>query len=216
MSMKLVRPAADSTVWTCATQVDQVAADDAEIEVAARAAIDAMDDEAIRAGCIEYVSTIVRERRRNAALRAERRAFQSSLSRNATDGPRPRKGTHAYREWLAASERNQAYEEEREAAKSRTAGDYLKQMWGVVDEFVSDLRAEWTRDLLDTPFHLVDGTAVTWGEATVEQHQARADMFVEHAQANVEGAARHQKAIADMNAAGVPTLNALATLAVSA
>lgn len=50
------------------------------------------------------------------------------------------------------------------------------------------------RGLIATTFVLDDGTRVTWGEATVEQHQRRATMLRLHAERVGATADRHERA----------------------
>jgi len=52
------------------------------------------------------------------------------------------------------------------------------------------------RDLVSKTFVLDDGTRVTWGEATVEQHQRRAAMLRTHADRVMMTADRHERAAA--------------------
>ena len=66
---------------------------------------------------------------------------------------------------------------------------------GMLNDYVSNLKIEWTTELLHSRFGLRDGTLVTWGQATIGQHQERHKMFSDNAIANIEGAARHQVAI---------------------
>lgn len=76
-----------------------------------------------------------------------------------------------------------------------------------VDEFKSRLRLTWTKELLATSFSLPDGQEVTWGEASVEQHQQRVEMFAAQAALNIEGAARHRKAIEAISLLAAKCLN---------
>jgi hypothetical protein len=80
----------------------------------------------------------------------------------------------------------------------------------LLDEYATDLRMEWTAELLESDFALGDGTHVTWGDATIDQHQKRVDMLQATAQGTLETAARHQRAIIDLESAGAETLRELA------
>lgn len=51
-----------------------------------------------------------------------------------------------------------------------------------------------------------DGTVVLWGDATIEQHQQRRDLFLRNALANTDGAARHEQAIRTLTETGAATL----------
>ena len=89
-------------------------------------------------------------------------------------------------------------------------------MWDKIGEIIADttarMRMEWTNELLAQSFRMPDGTKVTWGSATVEQHQERLEMLQRNAKANIEAAARHNKAIVDITHCGVDTLAALAAV----
>lgn len=65
---------------------------------------------------------------------------------------------------------------------------------------------EFTNELLNATFSLPDGTEVKWGDATVDQHEARKQMFQDQAQTNLEGAARHDIAIELLRTTGARTL----------
>jgi hypothetical protein len=72
------------------------------------------------------------------------------------------------------------------------------------------VRLEVTAELLGTKFALGDGTHVTWGEATVDQHRQRAELLTVNAAGVVETAARHVAAIRMIEEAGVTSLGELA------
>ena len=79
----------------------------------------------------------------------------------------------------------------------------------MIARYERSMKMQWTAELLGTTFTLEDGSRVEWGEATIEQHRERAAMFTGNALANMEGAARHEAAIRDLESAGVPTLRDL-------
>lgn len=83
------------------------------------------------------------------------------------------------------------------------------ELFAIIKQYSEELRMEWTLELLSSPFALADGTLVTWGEATVEHHAERVELFQRNAAANLEGAARHQAALRDLGAAGAACLNEL-------
>lgn len=78
-----------------------------------------------------------------------------------------------------------------------------------ITDYAVEMHMQWTTDLLSSPFALSDGTLITWGEATVEHHRERVEMFQRNAVANMEGAARHEAALRDLTSAGATTLNDL-------
>lgn len=81
-----------------------------------------------------------------------------------------------------------------------------RRMDAFVEEIAAEVRLEVTAELLATHFALGDGTRVTWGSATVEQHRQRIEMLAAMASGTVETAARHQSAIAMLEAAGAASL----------
>lgn len=101
--------------------------------------------------------------------------------------------------------------EEARTASAEIDARYRAKMQGILDEYAASLRMEWTEELLASSFALSDGVRVLWGDATIEQHRERAQMFTANAQANTEGAARHLAAIRDLRAAGVERLHDLPT-----
>lgn len=72
-----------------------------------------------------------------------------------------------------------------------------------------DTAVEWTKEILETDFALHDGTRVTWGAATAEQHQARIAMLYGHATASAEAAARHDAALQTLADFGASCLDAI-------
>lgn len=63
--------------------------------------------------------------------------------------------------------------------------------------------------MLDQSFVLPDGTRVTWGAATVAQHELRAHSLETMATSTLETAARHRTAVQALKSAGVDTLREL-------
>lgn len=75
-----------------------------------------------------------------------------------------------------------------------------------IDRYTEEMKMKWTAELLDSTFALRDGTPVKWGDATVEQHEERRQMFKDNARANIEGAARHEAALQQLRESGASTL----------
>lgn len=82
----------------------------------------------------------------------------------------------------------------------------------IIEERAADLDIEWTAALLTTTVALPGGERVTWGEATVEQHEARIAMLAKHAAGELETASRHRAAVESIKAAGVRCLDDLVTV----
>jgi hypothetical protein len=84
---------------------------------------------------------------------------------------------------------------------------YVEARRDAIAQYMSAIKMVWTAELLVTEFALGDGTKVTWGEATIEQHEIRLDIFTSNAHANLEGAARHAHAIDAIRMAGAARLD---------
>jgi hypothetical protein len=99
--------------------------------------------------------------------------------------------------------------ERRQAAAERREEESYERMEAIariIQDHSRALRMEWTEELLASGFALPDGEVVTWGDATIGQHQQRASMFEANAQANAQGAARHLHAIQVLTTAGASCL----------
>jgi hypothetical protein len=62
-------------------------------------------------------------------------------------------------------------------------------------------------ELVDKTFSLPDGRRVSWGEATIEDHQARAFMLRELAERTMITATQHERAAEMISTAGAACLN---------
>lgn len=158
-----------------------VAADESEEYRVAESVLATQTTDVIYSLATAALVDAARQRRRGAALSVEREAVKSE--------PRPRRSPEAA--WTSQMEHYASM-----AAPLRR----------IIDEYAEALKIEWTADLLASEFALPDGSRTTWGDASIAQHRARVEMFTSNAQANIEGAARHEKAIAELEAAGTPTL----------
>jgi hypothetical protein len=123
---------------------------------------------------------------RDATLVAERAAYRTSEPLS----PRSERRMQERRERVEAASRRV-----REAADAAIA---LVREQAIV---------EWTEELLASEFATGDGTHVTWGEASLEQHEVRAEMHRQNVVGGLEGAARHQQAIALICRSGTKNLN---------
>ncbi len=158
---------------------------------AAREALTAQASNVYRELAVAAVVDSVRRRIRAETLEAERAASQR---------PEPRPISSELRaKW--AAERDQA---DREIAlRVRAEFD------AIIDGYTQRLRVEWTTELLASELALGDGTRTTWGEATVDQLSARAEMFARNAMAGIEGAALCRRALKDLAESGAACLNDL-------
>lgn len=128
------------------------------------------------------------------AARRRRRGVVLTVEREA-EGRRRQTGA----ERAAVAERND----------SERVSFLVPALAGILDDYAAALRVEWTSELLASEFAMPDGVRTTWGEATIDQHRERLAMFTANAQANIEGAARHQKAIDELSASGATSLRDL-------
>lgn len=161
---------------------------------------------------LDRADVLSRERRsiRISMYRSAREERQAAARREAerahANGPA---GNRARRRWLeetvegrAQAERDAQYAEEmREIDERRDA-----KIASIMKDWSTQLRAEWTEELLNSGFALPDGQTVLWGDATIEQHEARRNQFMDNARANIEGAARHEAAIETLRSSGAETL----------
>lgn len=105
-----------------------------------------------------------------------------------------------------------AYEAENPPWHCLAYQEFMSKIRGSIEQFAQSIRLELTQELLNTEFALGDGVRVTWGNATVEQHQKRAEMLTGNATANAEAAARHIVAVRMIEEAGKPSLAAIASM----
>lgn len=100
-------------------------------------------------------------------------------------------------ERVIKGERRKRIRDEEEASTG-PGGDALQ--WSTVDALLEEYRkaviVNWTAELLASEFAIGDGTRVTWGTATVEQHAARISMLTKNVRGNLDAIQRHEAAIA--------------------
>lgn len=146
------------------------------------------------------------DRRRAQTLAVERSVERSGTFAETPSGrvasERTQQETSAFEEMIARRR------EEEEAGRRR----FWQTITDATARYAEALKMEWTRELLDSGFALPDGTTVLWGDATVEQHMERREMFMRNAVANAEGAARHDQAIRELSEAGVTTLREMVSV----
>jgi hypothetical protein len=158
---------------------------------------------------VEYLVSVVAREQRAATLEAERDA-ERRTSAVAHEGLRiPRKGTRERELWEIHDPRGREWAAREAAADARETQMFHGVIKYALDRYADDLRIKWTAELLDSTFTLRDGTAVTWGDASIEQHEARRQMFLDNAHANMEGATRHEVALRELRESGAATLRAM-------
>lgn len=151
---------------------------------------------------VEWLVSAVSKEQRAVTLAVER----SATSRVAEAADQRRPEAERLQEWRSSA----AYKQRvREAAAEQEAADerHLARMKQIIDDYTASLKVQWTEELLASTFALSGGVVVTWGTATLEQHQERYDMFAGYAQANAGGAARHAQAIQELTRTGAVSLN---------
>jgi hypothetical protein len=99
-------------------------------------------------------------------------------------------------EWLAS----------REKTDSDVFNRFSERIGEIMARAQQDFELRLTDTLLNSRFTLRDGTFVAWGDATAAQHGERMELFAELAESNLEGMARHAKAIELLRSHGVATL----------
>lgn len=159
------------------------------------------DASTVAALAVEYLVGLVAAEQRAEALEVERHAARPPAM--------PRKGSKARATWEAETPEGRAWAAAEDAAWFRMIERTKGVLTHALHRYAEDLQIEWTADLLASGFTLRDGATVTWGDATVEQHEERRAIFLGNAHVNLEGAARHEVAIRELREAGAESLRAL-------
>lgn len=95
-------------------------------------------------------------------------------------------------------------------ARERAANRLVASVGNIIDRYADEIRFELTSELLESVFATGDGTKVTWGLATVEQHNERVTALTKMVAGTSETAAMHLRAVQMIRAAGVHTLGEIA------
>lgn len=111
---------------------------------------------------------------------------------------------------IVLSAENQAALDEKFAATDQRFAEKVRV---IMDELTESLRVTWTQELLSSSFATGDGGFTTWGEATLEQHEARMAMHESNAQAAIEGYGRHRQAAGTLRQLSARCLNDALVLA---
>ena len=154
---------------------------------------------------VAYLYTQVKNRKRG-EVRVVERAATTDIKKM------PRWGTAAWRTWSEMPENEEEANREREYRNdlARADEEASKKLWGemgsIIEKFKDDMHTQWTEELLQSKFALGDGTETTWGMASRANHEYRLNMHLRNASAGIEGAARHQQAIDELDATGASNL----------
>lgn len=175
--------------------------------------IPTLSPDLIRFMAAEFVVAAVARAQRAAALDVERSAERHERQLAAEGSSRiPRKGTAARRDWEMNTPEGQMWAGAAAADEMRSLQMFYGVIGSALDRYAEDLRIKWTSELLDSTFALSDGAVVTWGEATIEQHAERRQMFLNNAHGNMEGAARHEIAMRELKETGADCLRAMVSV----
>jgi hypothetical protein len=85
----------------------------------------------------------------------------------------------------------------------------------IVSQFKDTLYEEWDQKILSSSFATGDGTLVTFRDATIKQHQDRAEMLEMHASEELITASLHRRAINDIRSSHALTLGGVVDALVS-
>lgn len=213
----------DKTIKAWIDEIDEASRlANVEPRVAAEDLVEELTAAEARTLAVRFLTEKVADKRRNMTLTVERSVERARvMAEFAGSGagrakfPPARRGTPDYANWVTATEEGRKYEAamlEADAAEDAIKERYNQRLYAMVDDFITAKRVEWTAELLDSAIAMPDGTIVLWGDATLQQHQERRDMFMRNALANTEGAARHEQAIRELAEAGAPTLRELVSV----
>lgn len=93
-----------------------------------------------------------------------------------------------------AAKREYERRQSRVAAGFAPDGTWADDLRVILERYAAEVRLEVTAELLGSKF-AANGREVTWGEATVADHQARIDAQIAHAAGTMADVSRHQAAI---------------------
>lgn len=165
---------------------------------------DSLNRSDLLACATEYLLGAMRRSERAAVLMVERDHVAPESARRNREAQRQQRAAEGLKRDAVVAER------------SKRLASVSAQIDNMVARHSAALAGEWTQSLLSSALRMPDGSLTTWGAATIDQHRQRVVMLQAQAAAGVEGAARHLRAIATLEAAGVPSLNSLPSGAVAA
>lgn len=117
--------------------------------------------------------------------------------------------TDGLRDWLLTRE-GRRYADgrlERIVSSAENAALFARAQRDLIREIKAEFAAEWTADLLAGRFVMPSGQVVSWGSASIEQHQVRARILVQQAGASIETMKRHEAATKLLLESGAVCLN---------
>lgn len=102
----------------------------------------------------------------------------------------------------------------RETLRQRTLPDetilsFGKRVFQIFQNYESDLKVKFTAELLASQFSLGKGVKVTWGNATIAEHEIRMELLSKHIQGTGETYALHADAVSQLKENGATCLNEL-------
>lgn len=194
----------------------ELSAGDRDLESVAKKLVKDLSMTTLRKLAALYIVRTVRERNRAEARAREQKATAAatSMAENTSTGHSPMV-QRILDERPPRASRPQYTDEQRERFAQEDAersARFHSEMQALIGDFTEAMRVQWTEELMDSMFALTDGTMVTWGDATLDQHRERIGIFEANALANVQGAARHEKAVQALERSGKRTLREMVEL----
>jgi hypothetical protein len=93
-----------------------------------------------------------------------------------------------------------------ELTAEQKQAEFIRSMSTAFTKLKAAWHIEWTDELLNSTVQLADGSTIAFGDATREQHIARATIHRRNTALNMEAAVRHEKAVEALNETGASTL----------
>lgn len=176
---------------------------EADDETVARRTVIDLDDDDLRALVISQLIDEVSERRywlsRQAALHAERNDPAAKAERR-------------YQRESRARRMADLDERRRLLATDPAAYEERFGIGAAVERFRQEVRLEFTAELLGITF-VQDGATLTFGEATIDQHEKRMHSLMTHATGTLDTYQLHRAAVTALLAHGVARLVDIAEVA---
>lgn len=161
------------------------------------------DDELIELARL-LITGVVCDVRRSITVEIERNNLPARIGKDVPDTAvgqvtiLPRKETK--------EERDARFERDREEKLAREA-QFRQKMESITKDYRKKVIDNWTEELLNTPFATGDGRRITWGEATVDDHEMRIAMLYRQISGTASDVARHEKAVEVLETSGKKSLN---------
>lgn len=141
----------------------------------------------------------------------QRKIKRNSKDRIAWDAKHGEGSWQAVQDRLAARDkeakvRAEAFRQSQEVKEAERLAYSAKAFRDAMDNLRQCVIDEWTEELLEQRFQNKSGDFVSWGEASVQEHQDRHDLLVEHGSKAMSIATRHASAIELIRQRGMSNL----------